>query len=191
MPTVERTDRWRPSAAFGLAACGVALGFLIGGFQGALGAFGIAVGITMLARARRRLASIPRAACTFVVRDGAQPIATMLFRMPDGPGEAMTDHLREHAWGMLEPPLDGPLSPVHEVGVEFRGDHGLVVLHLRGLGTRRCLVADQLSDLPRDWARAAQESGFVLLLLDDGRSPTDGVPMLGAYALLRGVRATP
>jgi len=191
MPTVERTDRWRPSATFGLAACGVALGFLLGGFQGALGALGIAIGLTMLARARRRLASIPRAACTFLVREGAQPIATMLFRVPDGPAEAMADHLRDHGWGMLEPPFDGPLSPVHEVGVEFRGDHGLVVLHLRGLSPRRCLVADQLSELPQDWARAAEESGFVLLLLDDGRSPTDGVPMRGAYALLRGVRAMP
>ncbi|MBT2495928.1 hypothetical protein J7E45_09935 [Microbacterium sp. ISL-59] len=176
--------------AFGLCASGVVLGFVLGGFQGALGAFAIAVGITAVRHARRRRASLPRLACRFLVLGGGdQPIAAMLFRMPDDDAEEAADHLREHGWSTLEPPFDGPLAPVNGVGVEFRGDRGLVVHDLRGLGGRPSLIADRLTALPPGWGRAAEESGYVLLLTDDGRSAPGWMPVLGAYALLRGTRA--
>ncbi|PRB18267.1 hypothetical protein [Microbacterium sp. MYb62] len=188
MPTVERTDRWRPSAAFGLCVSGVVLGFVIGGFQGAFGAFVVAVGVMAVRRARRNQASIPRAACTFLVLDRSDdPVAAMLFRLPDGDTEAVTDHLRERGWSTLEPPLDGPLAPVGRVGVAFQGDRILAVHDLRGIGARPILLADRVTDLPPDWGRAAQQSGYVLLLVEEAGTAPGAAPSLGAYALLQGM----
>lgn len=188
MPTTERADRWRPSAAFGLCVAGVVLGFFLGGFQGAFGAFVVAVGVMSVHRARAKQASIPRAACTFVVLNrGGLPLATMLLRMPDGSAEAMADHLRERGWSTLEPPLDGPLTPVGRVGVAFQGDRSLTVHDLGGIGARPLLIADRVTALPSDWGRAAQQSGYVLLLVEEDVDAPGTAPTLGAYALLQGV----
>lgn len=115
------------------------------------------------------------------------PIAAMLFRVPDEV-EGITDHLRDHGWRTLEPPIDGPLSPVRGVGVEFRGDQNLLVYDVRGMNARTSLIADRLTDLPAGWARAAADSGYVLLLLDEGGAVPGATPVTGAYALLRGTR---
>lgn len=186
MLKVDRTDRWRPSAAFGLCVSGVALGFLLGGFQGAFGVFLVAVGIMAVRGSRTRRASIPRAACDFVLRGtDEQPIATMLFRLRDDT-DGMREHLRTHGWSLLEPPHDGPLTPVRGVGVEFRGDRSLVVHDVRGIRPHETLIADQLSGLPANWGRAAEESGYVLLLVDDGGTASATASGVGAYALLQG-----
>lgn len=188
MPTTERADRWRPSAAFGLCVSGVVLGFFLGGFQGAFGAFAVAVGVMSVRRARAKQASIPKAACTFVVLNrGGLPLATMLFRLPDGSAEGTTDHLRERGWSTLEPPLDGPLTPVGRVGVAFQGDRILTVHDLVGIDARPLLIADRVTDLPSDWGRAAQRSGYVLLLVEEDVDAPGTAPTLGAYALLQGV----
>lgn len=190
MPTPEKADRWRPSAAHALAALGVALGFLSGGFPGAFGAFVVVVGIAAVRRARRQHASIPRSECTFLVLDGVGvAIAAMRFRMGDGDPERMTEHLRERGWSLLEPPLDGPLGAFDRVGVAFQGDRSLMVRDLHGFGVGPTLLADRISDLPRGWGRAAQESGYVLLLLDDGAEP-GAAPVLGTYAVLEGLGRT-
>jgi hypothetical protein len=188
MPTAERTDRWRPSATFGLCVSGVALGFFLGGFQGAFGAFIVAVGVVAVRRARGKQASIPKAACSFLVlnRVGV-PLATMLFRLPDGSAEGVAVHLRESGWSILEPPLDGPLTPVGRVGVAFQGDRILAVHDLGGSGAGPLLIADRVTDLPPDWGRVAQQSGYVLLLIEDGANAPGAAPALGAYALLQGV----
>lgn len=191
MPTARRTDRWRPSATFGLSVSGVALGFLVGGFQGAFGAFVIVVGVAAVRRARRHQTSIPKAACTFEVLNRFDlPIATLVFRPADDDVTRMTDHLRERGWSVLEPPLDGPLAPVGRVGVAFQGDRSLVVHDHAGPRARPCLIADRVSGLPVDWGRAAQESGYVLLLVDDRGSRPGTVPTLGAYARLQGMDHT-
>lgn len=116
-----------------------------------------------------------------------QPIAAMLFRNSDDTA-VLAEHLREHGWSILEPPVDGPLAPVRGIGVEFVGDRSLVVHDVRGIGARAALIADRLSDLPAGWARAAEDAGYVLLILDDGVFTPGTVPVVGAYALLRGTR---
>lgn len=167
---------------------GVALGFLVGGFQGAFGAFIVAVGVLAVRRARGKQEFIPRAACTFLVLNrGGLPLASMLFRMPDGGVEGIADHLRERGWSILEPPLDGPLTPVGRVGVAFQGDRVLTVHDLGGMGAQPILTADRVTDLPLDWGRAAQQSGHVLLLIDEGVDAPGTAPALGAYALLQGM----
>lgn len=193
MPKVDRADRWRPSAAFGLCVSGVVLGFLLGGFPGAFGAFIVAVGIMTVRRSRSRQASIPRTACEFAIwGQDDQSIAGMLFRTADDATAddtaALAEHLREHGWGILEPPLDGPQAPIRGIGVEFVGDRSLVVQDVRGRGVRAALIADRLSDLPSGWARAAEDAGYVLLVLDDGAVIPGAMPVVGAYALLRGTR---
>jgi len=190
MPKADGTDRWRPSAAFGLCASGVALGFLLGGFPAAFGAFVVCVGILSVRRSRTPRHSIPRAACDFVVQaSDEQRIAMMLFRLRDD-GEDVREHLRAHGWSMLEPPLDGPQVPVRGIGVEFLGDRSLVVHDVRGVVAREVLIADRLTEVPAGWGRAAEESGYVLLLLDDVAKLPATAPRIGAYAVLRGaVRA--
>ncbi|KJL25285.1 hypothetical protein RN51_00732 [Microbacterium oxydans] len=187
MPTPEKADRWRPSATHALAVCGVALGFLLGGFPGAFGVFIVVVGIAAVRRAGRQQASIPRLECTFLILGGGEvAIAAMRFRVGDGDPERMTEHLRGRGWSLLEPPLEGPLGAFGRVGVAFQGDRSLAVRDLHGRGAAPTLLADRVSALPPGWGRAAQESGYVLLLVDDGAEP-GAAPALGTYAVLEGL----
>lgn len=186
MPTNGSADRRPGNLRLGLGVAVVAAVFLIGGAQGALGAAAILAGLVLVLRARARRTASPVAACDFLLLDdGDAPIAAIAFRFPDGGVEA-AEILRARGWRTLEPPLNGPLAPVRDVGVELHGDERLWVRDLRSLRADPYLRAEHSGDLPVGWGRAAQESGFVLLFIDEGLRPAGVTPALGSYALLHG-----
>lgn len=187
MPTNGSADRRPGGLRLGLGVAVVAAVFLIGGAQGALGAAAILAGLVLVLRARARRTESPVAACDFLLLGGGDaPIAAIAFRLPDDRAEAAAEILRARGWRTLEPPLNGPLAPVRDVGVELHGDERLWVRDLRSLRADPYLRAEHSGDLPVGWGRAAQESGFVLLFIDDGLRPAGMIPALGSYALLHG-----
>lgn len=187
MPDPIATDSRHQGVTIGLCIAGVTLGFLLGGFPGAFGAFIVAFGILSLRRARRHRHYMPKTECIFTVlhRD-TEPVAAVLFAVESAEAEAVSERLLGRGWGVLEPPFDGPGAPVERIGVMLHGERGVTVHDLDAHGAPPVLAAARASDVPADWGHAVQATGYVLLLVDDARSVPGEAPAVGAYAMLHG-----
>ncbi|MCT1394631.1 hypothetical protein M4D51_02715 [Microbacterium sp. p3-SID338] len=176
--------------AIGLAV--VVVAFLLAGVPAAGGALAVVGGIALVRRSSRAQRS-KEGEPTFLfvlLAQGGRSAPGLLLRLPSGGGDA--GRLRAGGWRVLEPPVNGPLTPLGRVAVEFDGDDRLRVRDLAGVRGAHTEAA-RGNAVPHGWGAAAQELGYVVLLaVPEGEEyplrhdGTVRAPTLGAYALLRG-----
>lgn len=176
----------------GIGLAVVVIAFVLAGIPAAGGALAVVGGIALVrraSRAQRGRAGEPTFLFVLLAHRG-RSAPGLLLRLPAGGADA--GRLRAGGWTVLEPPVNGPLTPPGRVAVEFAGDDRLRVRDLAGVSGAHT-EATRENAVPRGWGAAARELGYVVLLaVQEGEEHPlrhDGAvwtPTLGAYALLRG-----